>query len=76
MRTINPNSNDIDSFKYSVLISLDYYDIPNNLQRISNLNKFGSQYNFSCNAPFNLNKIILTYHKTYTIFKMNKYTHQ
>ena len=51
MRAINPNSNDIDSFKYSILISLHYNDIPNNPQRISNLNKHESQYNFSCIKP-------------------------
>ena len=27
MRKINPKSSDIDSFKYSILISLHYYDI-------------------------------------------------
>ena len=51
MRAINPNSNDIDSFKYSILISLHYNDIPNNPQRISYLNKHESQYNFSCIKP-------------------------
>ena len=51
MRTINPNSNDIDSFKYSILISLHYNDIPNNPQRRSNLNKYESQHNFSHTEP-------------------------
>ena len=52
MRTINPNSNDIDSFMYSILISLHYNDIPNNPQRRSNLNKYESKYNFSHTEPF------------------------
>ena len=47
MRTINPSSNDIDSFKYSLLISFHYNDIPNISQRISNLNKYESQYDIS-----------------------------
>ena len=51
MRTINPNSNDIDSFMYSKLISLHYNDIPNNPQRRSNLNKYESQHNFSHTEP-------------------------
>ena len=57
MRIINPNSTDIDSFKYSILISLHYYDIPNNPQRISNLNKYESQYNFPCTEPIRLEGI-------------------
>ena len=51
MRTINPNSNDIDSFMYSILISLHCNDIPNNPQRRSNLNKYESKYNFSHTEP-------------------------
>ena len=51
MRKIKHNSTDIDSFKYSILISLHYYDIPNNPQRISNLNKHVSQDNFSHIKP-------------------------
>ena len=39
MKRINPNSSDVDSFKYSVLISLDYYDIPLHLERISKLKR-------------------------------------
>ena len=51
MRKINPNSLNIDSFKYPVLISLHYNDIPNKRQRISNLNKYKSQYDFSNTEP-------------------------
>ena len=57
MGIVNPNSTDIDSFKYSILISLHYYDIPNNPQRISNLNKYESQYNFPCTEPIRLEGI-------------------
>ena len=46
MRKINSKPSHIDSFKYSILISLHYYDIPNNLQRISNLNPYTHRYNF------------------------------
>ena len=46
MRKLNPKSSHINSFKYSILISLHYYDIPNNLQRISNLNPYTHRYNF------------------------------
>ena len=51
MRKINPNSTDIDSFKYSILISLYYYHIPNNPQRILNLDKYEPLYNFSHTEP-------------------------
>ena len=63
MRIINPNSTDIDSFKYSILISLRYYDIPNNPQRISNVNKYESQYNFPCTEPIQLERIKLKMNK-------------
>ena len=46
MRKLNPKSSHINSFKYSILISLHYYDIPNNLQRISNLHPYTHRYNF------------------------------
>ena len=47
----NSNSLNIDSFKYSILISLHCNDIPNNPQKISNLNKYKSQYDFSNTEP-------------------------
>ena len=46
MRKINPKSSDIDSFKYSILISLHYYDIPYHRERISNLKQYENKYNF------------------------------
>ena len=35
MRNIIPKSSDVDSFKYSILISLHYYDISSHPERIS-----------------------------------------
>ena len=46
MRKINPRSSDIDSFKYSILISLHYYDISFHPERISKLKPFENKYNF------------------------------
>ena len=40
MRKINPKSSDVDSFKYSILISLYYYDISFHPERISKLQPF------------------------------------
>ena len=57
MRKKNSNSLKIDSFKYSILISLHCNDIKNNPQRISNLNKYKSQCDLSA---YMLNKIFST----------------
>ena len=46
MRKINPQSSDAGSFKYSILISLHYYDISFHPERISKLKPFEKQYNF------------------------------
>ena len=46
MRKINPKSSDIDSFKYSILISLHYYNISFHPERISKLKPFENKYNF------------------------------
>ena len=46
MRKINPKSSDIDSFKYSILISLHYYDISFHTERISKLKTLEKYYNF------------------------------
>ena len=40
MRKINPKSSDIDSLKYSILISLHYYDISFHPERISKLKPY------------------------------------
>ena len=46
MRKINPKSSDFDSFKYSILISLHYYDISFHPERISKLKPYQSKFNF------------------------------
>ena len=46
MRKINPKSSDADSFKYSILIYLHYYDISFRPERISKLQPFENKYNF------------------------------
>ena len=46
MRKINPKSLNIESFKYSILISLHYYDISFHPERISKLKPFENKYNF------------------------------
>ena len=49
MRTINPKCTDNDSFKYSTIISLHYYDLNTHKERINQLNKYISTYNFKSN---------------------------
>ena len=51
MRKIRPKSSNIDSFKYSVLISLHYYDISYHPERISKLKQFENKYNFTHSTP-------------------------
>ena len=46
MRKINPKSFNIDSFKYSILISLHYSDISFHPERISKLKPYENRYNF------------------------------
>ena len=46
MRKTNPRSSDEDSLKYSILISLHYYDIIFHPERISKLKQFENKYNF------------------------------
>ena len=46
MRKIIPKPSDIGSFKYSLLISLHYYDISFHPERISKLKTYENQYNF------------------------------
>ena len=60
MRRINPKSNNSDSFKYSILISLHYYDIPYHREKTSKLDAFANKYNFNdTNSDlFEKNKII------------------
>ena len=51
MRKISLRSSDIDSFKYSILISLHYYDISFHPERISKLKPFENEYNFNSTTP-------------------------
>ena len=46
MRNINPKSPAADSIKYSILISLHYYDISFHPERMSKLKPFEKQCNF------------------------------
>ena len=56
MKTINPKCTDTDSFKYSVLISLHYYDLYDHKERINQLNKYINNYNFKSNDPSHFEK--------------------
>ena len=47
MRTINPKCKNKDSFMYSILISLHYYDISHNPDRITKLGPYINNYNFT-----------------------------
>ena len=51
MRKLNPQSSSEDSFKYSILISLHYYDIYFHPERISQLKQFENNYNFTEISP-------------------------
>ena len=46
MRSINPKCSNNELFKYSILISLHYYDLKNHPERINKLNKYINKYNF------------------------------
>ena len=46
MRSINPKCPNNELFKYSILISLHYYDLKNHPERINKLNKYINKYNF------------------------------
>ena len=56
MRKINPKSNNNDSFKYSILISLHCYNIPSHREKPSKLNAYANNYNFSDTNPTNFEK--------------------
>ena len=49
MKTINPKCTNENSFKYSILISLYYYDLNVHKERINQLNKYIGNYNFISN---------------------------
>ena len=49
MRTKNPKCTNENSFKYSILISLHYYELNVHKERINQLNKYINNYNFISN---------------------------
>ena len=59
MTKINPKPSDIDSFKYSILISLHYCDISFHPERISKLQPFENKCNFIHTTPteFEINNL-------------------
>ena len=76
MRKINPKSCNEDSFKYSVLISLHYYDINFHPEKVTKLKAFENKYNFNHTTPneFDINN--RTFHSQYLMIKIIQYTHQ
>ena len=51
MRIINPKASDKDSFQYSIIASLHYYDINCHPESISKLDSYKNNYNFTCHTP-------------------------
>ena len=51
MRKINPKCSDDESFIYSIIISLHYYDISHNPERISTLRPYIKNYDFTDITP-------------------------
>ena len=49
MKSINPKCTNKDSFKYSILISLHYYELYVHKERINKLNKYLNKYKFNWN---------------------------
>ena len=49
MKIINPKCTNEDSFKYSILISLHYYELNIHKKRIIQLNKYTNNHNFESN---------------------------
>ena len=47
MKTINPKCTNEDSFKYSIIISLHYYELNTHKERINQLNKYIDNFKFS-----------------------------
>ena len=51
MKTINPKCANADSFKYSILISLAYFELDSHKERTNQLDKYTCNYNFKSNNP-------------------------
>ena len=49
MKSINPKCANEDSFKYSILISLYYYELNTHKERINQLNHYLNIHNFESN---------------------------
>ena len=56
MRKINPKSNNKNSFKYSILISLHYYNIPYHGEKTTKLDAYADNYNFTNTNPTDFEK--------------------
>lgn len=56
MRIINPKANNIYSFKYSILISLHYYDISYHREKASKLDAYANKYSFTDTNPIEFEK--------------------
>ena len=69
MRTINTNASNEDSFKYSILCSLNYFDILHNPKKKCKLMSLENIYNFTHNTPKKFEKdnpkILLTVFNEY-----------
>lgn len=59
MKIINLKCSNEDSLKYSILLSLHYYDISHNPERITKLKKYEDRYIFTYNThnEFELNNL-------------------
>ena len=51
MRKINPKCSDDESLMYSIMVSLHYYDISHNPERISTLRPYINNYDFTDITP-------------------------
>ena len=49
MKATNPKSTNENSFKYSILISLHYYDLKSHKERTKQLDKYINNYRFKSN---------------------------
>ena len=49
MKAVNPKCSIDDSFKYSIVISLHYYELNVHKERINRLNKYINNYKFNSN---------------------------
>ena len=80
MRIINLKLSNEDSFKYSLLISFYYYDIPDNLDRITKLKKYEDRYVFTHNTSneFEINNrdisLTIVYENNNIVYYLNNNT--